>query len=176
MRSRLVRLPLPALLYALVLAAQTKPPIPISDWGRWESVGAGVLSPDGKWLAYVVTRANGNHELRVSALGQGRNQAVAFGESPAFSAGSQWVAHLIGIHEDQEARLKKDKKPVRKKLGLMKLSTGESVTFDNIESFVFSEAGEFLAMRHHAPEKPDASPPGRRRGTTGSAGRHAHRA
>jgi dipeptidyl aminopeptidase/acylaminoacyl peptidase len=139
--------------------AQTKPPVPVSEWGKWESVGPSELSPDGQWLAYMVTRSNGNHELRVSALAGGKNHTAAFGENPAFSPDSQWLAYLIGMHEDQQAKLRKDKKPVRKKLGLLKLASGEITTFDNIEAFAFSKAGAFLAMRHYAPERPGAAPP-----------------
>lgn len=156
--SRLRRLMLLALVDAVFLTAQSKSPVPISEWGKWESIGfePAPLAPNGQWLAYIVTRSNGNRELRVAALGQGKNQVAAFGEGPAFSADSQWLGYLIGIHEDQEVKLKKDKKPVRKKFGLMRLATGETTTFDDIESFAFSKTGAFLAMRHYAPEKPGA--------------------
>ena len=58
------------------LAAQSKPPVPISDWGKWESIGIDQLSPDGRWLAYVVARSDGKNELRVSALAQGKNRVI----------------------------------------------------------------------------------------------------
>jgi dipeptidyl aminopeptidase/acylaminoacyl peptidase len=138
--------------------AQPKAPAPISEWGKWESLGFAPyqLAPDGKWLAYMVQRSNGDNELRVSALARGKHQAIPFGESPAFSADSQWLAYSIGIHEDEAGKLRKDKKPIRKKLGLLKLATGEAQVFENIEAFAFSEAGAHLAMKHYAPEK---SPP-----------------
>ncbi len=142
----------------LSLYAQPKPAPPLSEWGKWEMLQPGVLSPDGKWLAYRVNRTNGNHELRVAALGDGKEQTVAFGENPAFSEDSQWLACLIGFDEDQEEKLKKDKKPVRKKLALMKLAAGETAVLENIESFAFSKTGAFLAMRHYGPEKPPAAP------------------
>jgi hypothetical protein len=106
-----------------------------------------------------IERSNGNHEMRVTGLKEGKSQVLAFGETPAFSKDSQWLARLIGIHEDQEAKLRKDKKPIRKKLTLLKLTTGATTTFDHIESFAFSKSGAYLAMRHYAPEKPGAPPP-----------------
>ncbi len=52
--------------------------------------------------------------------------------------------------------MKKDKKPVQRKLGLLNLSTGEQIVVDGIESFAFSPTGTYLAMRRYAPEKKDA--------------------
>lgn len=120
--------------------------------------GGAPLSHDGKWLAYRVQRSNGNHELRVSALAGGKNQVAAFGDSPAFSADSQWLAYSIGMHEDEEEKLKKDKKPVRRKLGLMRLATGEVVIFNQIESFAFSNSGAYLVMKHYGPDRPAPTP------------------
>src|SRR5271157_1614565 len=41
---------------AALAAAQTqpKPAITPADYGKWETLGQGVLSPDGKWLAYTI--------------------------------------------------------------------------------------------------------------------------
>ena len=65
-----------ALLPALPMAAQqsgeagaTPPPrLAPADpetWGKWETAGIPVLSPEGRWLAYTVTRVNEENELRV---------------------------------------------------------------------------------------------------------------
>ena len=145
-----------------LLCAQTKTPVPQSEWAKWESLDFGDkgLSADGAWLVYRVRRASGHHELRLSALTpDGKNQVIPLGEAPAFSADSQFLAYTIGVHEDDEEKLKKDKKPVRKKLGLMKLASGEITTFENIESFRLSPAGAYLAMRHYPPERPSTPPP-----------------
>jgi hypothetical protein len=147
------------LLVALVTAsAQTKTPVPQSEWGKWETTASSSISPDGKWLAYRIQRSNGNHELRISGLAGGKNQTAAFGDAAAFSADSQWLAYSIGIHEDEEEKLKKDKKPIRRKLGLMRLATGEASTVANIESFAFAKSGSYLAMKHYGPEKPPPPP------------------
>src|SRR5689334_4192418 len=140
--------------------AQSKSPVPPSDYGQWESLATvreyGGLSPDGKWLAYGVNRSNRNNELRVTNIADGTTKTVAFGTQPAFSSDSHWVAYSIGISESQEEKLKKDKKPVPKKIGLLNLATGELTTVDGIESFAFSPDGAWLAMRHTPPEKKDS--------------------
>ncbi|MBI1787584.1 MAG: hypothetical protein HYR60_08555, partial [Acidobacteria bacterium] len=151
---------MPRLLCTLILAlawplsAQSKAPVPVADYGKWESLDFTTqISSDGKWMAYRILRSNGNHELRAAPLSSGRPHTAAFGESAAFSADSQWLAYLIGIHEDQEEKLKKAKKPIHKKLGLLRLATSQLTTVENIEAFAFSKSGAFLAMKHYAPER-----------------------
>ena len=156
----------PVLAISLILAcaisthAQSKPPVSPSDYGQWESLATfrdyGGLSPDGKWLAYGINRSNRNNELRVTNIADGTTKTIAFGAQPAFSSDSRWVAYSIGISESQEEKLKKDKKPVPRKIGLLNLSTGELSTVDGIESFAFSPEGAWLAMRRTPPEKKDS--------------------
>src|SRR5215472_14394621 len=145
---------------AIPVRAQSKPPVPPSDYGQWEALATfrdrGGLSPDGKWLAYGINRSNRNNEIRVTNIADGTAKTVAFGAVPAFSADSRWVAYSIGISESQEDKLKKDKKPVPKKIGIMNLSNGELSTVDGIESFAFSPDGAWLAMRRTPPEKKDS--------------------
>jgi dienelactone hydrolase len=140
--------------------AQSKSPVPPSDYGQWESLSTfreyGGLSPDGKWLAYGINRSNRNNELRITNIANGSSKTIAFGNQPVFSSDSRWVAYSIGIPESQEEKLKKDKKPIPRKIGLMNLSTGEQTAVEGIESFSFSPDGAWLAMRRTPPEKKDA--------------------
>jgi len=145
---------------AIPVRAQSKPPVPPSDYGQWEALATfrdyGGLSPDGKWLAYGINRSNRNNELRVTNIAEGITKTVAFGAQPVFSYDSRWVAYSIGISESQEEKLKKDKKPIPKKMGLLNLATGELSTADGIDSFAFSPDGAWLAMRRTPPEKKDS--------------------
>ena len=139
---------------------QSKPSVPPGDYGQWESLVTfreyGGLSPDGKWLAYGINRSNHNNELRVTSIADGTTKIIAFGLQPDFSSDSRWVAYSIGISESQEEKLKKDKKPIPKKIGLLNLTTGELTAVDGIESFAFSPEGGWLAMRRTPPEKKDS--------------------
>jgi dienelactone hydrolase len=140
--------------------AQSKPPVPPADYGQWQALVTfreyGGLSPDGKWLAYGINRSNRNNELGVTRIADGVTKTIAFGSQPAFSSDSRWVAYSIGVSESQEEKLKKDKKPIPKRFGLLNLATGELATVDGIESFAFSPDGGWLAMRRTPPEKKDS--------------------
>src|SRR5229473_6245354 len=127
---------------AIAIAAQTKPPVTPSDYGQFETLATvpsrGGLSPDGKWLAYGINRSNRNNELRITSVADGTTKTAAFGSQPVFSSDSRWVAYAIGYSESQEEKMRKDKKPVQKKLGLLNLATGEQTVVDAVESFAFS--------------------------------------
>ena len=143
--------------FCISLHAQTKSPAQPPDYGQWESLAVprefGGLSPDGKWIAYGINRSNRENELRVTNIADGTTKTAAFGTQAVFSSDSRWVAYAIGYSEAQEEKMKKDKKPVQRKLGLLNLSTGEQIVIDGIESFAFSPTGTYLAMRKYAPEK-----------------------
>src|SRR5215469_11598009 len=97
---------------ALVAGAQTKPALTPADYGKFESLGATVLSPDGKWLAAPIRRTNGTGDLRVHPVSGGSAKLAVFGSEPAFSSDSRWVGYAVGMSEADEDKLKKAKKPV----------------------------------------------------------------
>jgi dipeptidyl aminopeptidase/acylaminoacyl peptidase len=142
------------------LHPQTKLPVQPPDYGQWESLATprefGGLSPDGKWLAYGINRSNRENELRITDVADGATKTAAFATQPVFSSDSRWVAYAIGYSEAQEEKMHKDKKPVQRKLGILNLSTGEQLVVEGIESFAFSPAGTYLAMRRYPPEKKDS--------------------
>jgi hypothetical protein len=132
---------------ASLLPAQPKPAITPADYGKWETMSQTVLSPDGKWLAAPIKRTNGTSELRIHPMAGGQAFVAPSGTEPAFSANSRWAAYAIGYTEAEEDKLKKAKKPVQLKLGIMDLTTGAAVTIDDVASFAFSDR---IAISHSA--------------------------
>jgi dipeptidyl aminopeptidase/acylaminoacyl peptidase len=145
------------------MTGQTKHPVGVADYGKFETLVAqprAGLSPDGRWLAYGINRANRENELRIISVTTGESWTAAFGSQPTFSADSKWVAYVVGYSESQEEKLRRDKKPIHRKLGTLELATGKMSTVDGIESFTFNAAGTYLAMKRYAPERketPDAA-------------------
>lgn len=72
------------------LAAQTKAPATFADFGKWETLApAGVrggLSPDGRWVAYAISRTNRDNELVVANLADGTKKVAPMGTQPVFSS------------------------------------------------------------------------------------------
>jgi dienelactone hydrolase len=143
---------------SVTFGAETKKPATFADYGKWETLSPagdyGGFSPDGRWIVYAINRSNGVNELRVAKIADGKTEIAAFGAQPAFSSDSKWIAYSIGLSEAERDKLRKAKKQVQNKLGLMNLETGETSTFDGIQSFAFSSDGASLVMQRYRPERP----------------------
>jgi dipeptidyl aminopeptidase/acylaminoacyl peptidase len=139
------------------LLAQQPRSLRPDEYGRWEQVIAQrtPLSPDGRWLVYAIRRGDYSTELRVQPAEGGEAVTIPAGEQPSFSDDSRWMAYLIGFTEEQEAKLRKEKKPIRKQLGLLELATGHKTTIEGVESFALSPTGTHVAMRRYAAEAKD---------------------
>ena len=149
----------PAVITVSARQAPPAPPTP-ADFGQWERLQTtgerGGLSPDGRWLVYAINRTNGENELRVASVADGAAKTVAFGSAPIFSADSRWLAASVGYSEAQQDKMRKDKKPIRRKLALVNLTASTVTTIDAVETFAFSADGRHLLMRHYAPERTPA--------------------
>lgn len=141
-----------ALWVILALPAWSQSPITPADYGKWESPGAASLSPNGRWLAYGVTRVNEENELRLRPLDRDTAFAVPNGTGATFSADSRWVAYVIGVSPATRERLERERKPVRTALGIRELATGRTDSIGEIASFRFSADGRFIAMRRYPAE------------------------
>lgn len=133
--------------------AQEKRSLEAEEYGRWESPGQGRLSPDGRWLVHDIRRSDGNNELRIHEIASGKVTVAAFGEAPAFSDDSLYLAYRTNRHEDERARMGDEGTPVRNGLGLFDTETGTTETIDGVASFAFSESGKYLAIHRYPPER-----------------------
>lgn len=154
--------------WAIAPAAQSKPTITAADYDQFESLTAGAarggLSPDGKWLAYGISRIGGNNELRIAPVGGAAEpRVVAFGTQAVFNSTSTWLAYAIGQSETEQERLRTARQPIQRKLGLLNLATKTEAVIDGVESFAFDRTGQSLAMKRYAPVAaggPAAAPAG----------------
>jgi dipeptidyl aminopeptidase/acylaminoacyl peptidase len=135
-------------------AAAAKPALQPADYARWETLGPAWLSPDGRWIAYQISREDGD-ELRLADVGADSTRAFAFAGYPAFSRDNRWLAFTIGRSESERERLQAAGESIRGRMGLLDLSRGLLEELDGINSFEFSPNGEFLAIRGEpAPDDP----------------------
>lgn len=145
-------------------SAQSKPTLTPADYDQFESVGAaaarGGLSPDGKWLAYSITRIGGNNEMRIARVGEiAPVTTVAFGSQASFTSSSSWLAYGIGYSEEQMERMRTSRTPIHRKLGLYNLATNTETIIDGIETFAFDRTGSYVAMKRYAPAQAPTTTP-----------------
>ncbi len=138
--------------FPLVALAQSKPAVTPADYGKWESLAAAALSPNGQWLAYGVNRVSEDNELRVRAVARDSTSVVKNATGPVFSADSRWLAYAIGVSPAERARLEREKKPIRTSVGIRNLATGSETVVADVANFRFSGDGRFIAMRGYAAE------------------------
>lgn len=132
------------------LSAQAKPLVTAKDLGRWESLGAARLAPNGEWLAYGITRGNEESELRLRNGARDSTAVLPFATGAVFSADSKWLAYLVGVSPKERDRLTKEKKPIRNSFGLRNLTSGETISIADVSAFAFNPSGGFVSLTKYA--------------------------
>jgi hypothetical protein len=122
------------------------------DLGKWESLGATRLSPDGAWLMWSIARGNDENDLRVRGGPRDSTVVIPYGAAGAFSADSRWFASLVGVSPKERERLTKEKKPVRNSVALRNLRTGEVITVADVSAFAFNPSGGFVSLTKYPAE------------------------
>ena len=108
-------------------AAQPKPAITPADYGKWEALAIPSFRPTASgWRrrsgGRMALRSCGSTRLRAAAA-----KVAAFGGAPEFSAIRAGWRTPIGMSDADEDKLKKAKKPVQNKLGIMDLTSGTTI-------------------------------------------------
>jgi len=139
--------------------AQEKAPVTAADYGQWETLGGGTLAPDGSRLAVSIRRVDGTSELRLHDTASSGTDAhvIENGASPEFSADARWFAYSIGYSEAERERNRDSDTPLRNKMGLLDLDSGDEETVDAVASFGFDDTGAYLLMRGYATQGADAA-------------------
>ena len=156
---------------ALLLAAapdavaQQRSPVTAADYGQWETLGGGVLAPDGAHLAVSIRRVDGSSELRIFAINMedpesgptSEPKVVETGSAPQFAANSRWLAYRIGYSETEQERLREQDRPIRNRMGLLNLGSGDEEILEAVASFQFDDSGEYLVIRGYPAEGAEAA-------------------
>ena len=120
---------------------ETKSALTPDGYGRFESLGALVLSPDGRWLAHDVRRVDGDRVLHLRMLATETTDRIKGGYAPRFSRDSKWITYQIAPPK------KKPGAPEGKpKTGLRDLVNGETTELEGVARVAFSAGGRWLAI------------------------------
>jgi dipeptidyl aminopeptidase/acylaminoacyl peptidase len=134
-------------------------PIEIEDILSWKGIASAALSDDGRWFAYSVSSRTGFRELVVRMVKEDKEYRFSTDAGRIqFSPDSQWVAFLIRPTEQEERALKKQKKKIYSKVGLINLESGKITEFDKMQGFTFSgEYAGWIALSSYPPQAEDPS-------------------
>ncbi len=172
-----------ASLSALPVMAQQdmdKRPLTHDDYDAWKRIQEQRISADGEWVLYVANPQEGDGELIVRHVDQGREYRHPRGAEAQFTADSTHVVFLIEPTEDEvkaaekEAAASEEVEPVdmpKNALGIMDLANGAVVEVAGVESFNLPEdAGGWVAYLEARTDSRGAAGSGAGRGGRGGRG------
>jgi len=133
--------------WALWLGAAEKRPFTIDDYAHWRSIVSASISPDGNWVTFAYRKTKADDAFHVLNTATGKEYEAAGASEPRFSDDSRWLAVFLDLPRKEAEKLRKQKKPVPRKVQLLDLSTGERTVFKNASSFSFAEGSRFLAVK-----------------------------
>jgi dipeptidyl aminopeptidase/acylaminoacyl peptidase len=147
--------------------AADKRPLTHDDYDTWKYITGSRISPDGNWILYIETPQDGEADVVVINLTNGKKfrQTVGYsGEGTdseraaraQFSYDSAFAVFLVSPSQEEIKKAKKEKKKKeempKKKLGIMDLSDGRVVLLERVKSFQLpEEAGGWVAYLKEAP-------------------------
>ena len=148
------------LLPALLLAQ--KKPIEIADVARWQKIGQPLVTPNGQWVAYLLTpTTEGDNQLCLWNIRSHQTTTFARAAEPRFSADGNYLVFKIKPPLDslKAQRRRKVKEPDLPKdsLGLYSLSTAKLQTFPQVKSYALPEKWSGWLAYQLEPEKPAAA-------------------
>lgn len=143
------------LLLSFGASAADQRPLELPDILAWKRIQSPVVSNDGGWFAYKIVPNEGDAELVVRNLGDGKEQRFPIGEQPridfapggplpmmsrdlVFSEDSKWVAFLSFPTSKEAKALAKQRKPVQSKAVVVELATAKKTEFEKVRRLAFS--------------------------------------
>ncbi len=148
--------------------------IQLPDILAWKHIQTPIVSSEGAWFAYKLVPGDGNAEVVIRNLKDGKEQRFPIGELPrpegfgppaapaprdlAISEDGKWAAFLVYPTAKDAKALRKQRKSVQSKLMLVELATGNKKEFEKVRRFAFSgELSTAIAIHRYAPAP--ATPP-----------------
>jgi len=132
---------------SLAAEANGKKVLTLEDYPLWKQIVSTSISADGQWVSYGYRPNDGDDTLYIKNLSTDKIHEIAGGANPKFSEDSNWVAYDINLPKKEAEKLRKERKPVSKKIELLNLNTGEKSTEENGATFVFANSSKFWAVK-----------------------------
>jgi hypothetical protein len=151
--------------------------IELADSLTWKRIASPTVSNDGQWFAHKLTPNEGDSELVLRRISDGKEWRFVVGEAQGFGGGpglfggtgspeisfsddSKWFAFTISPTFKEGKRLKKERKPLQNKVAVVNLATEKKVEFEKVKRFSFSgENAAWIVLHKYGPESPTPAMP-----------------
>lgn len=157
----------------------TPRPIELPDILKWKRLQLPTPSNDGQYFASKLTPTEGDSEVVVRRIRDGKEWRFPTGETAApagppgggfgqvrfsrelaFSDDGKWFAFTVSPTFRESKRLKRERRPLFNKVTVVNLETEKMVEFEKIKRFAFSgEKSTWIALHRYGPEAPGQAGP-----------------
>jgi dienelactone hydrolase len=156
-------------------------PIELADIMAWKGISGTALSENGEWFAYRLGPAEGDSEVIIRQTKGDKEFKFSVGEVPqppaifgpgdlanlpvtgpavAFSSDGKYAVFTMFPSRAEAAQLKKQRKPIQNKVGIVNLTSGEKIEIAKVRRFTLSgENAGWIAMHKYGPDAPAGAPP-----------------
>jgi len=125
----------------------------LDDYEKWERLGSLVLSDDGNWIIYGITKNNEENELRLRNAKTAKEDTLLYATGATFSANGKHLAYYIGVSPAEEKTFEKQNESPPKKLALRTLATDSLYVVEQVENFSFNKNGDYIAISLRSDQK-----------------------
>jgi dipeptidyl aminopeptidase/acylaminoacyl peptidase len=157
-------------------AAKTPRPLEFKDALQWKRVSSPTISNDGQWFAHKLVPNEGDSEVVLRRIKDGKEWRFPAGESQGFGGGpiggmfivssdvafsddGKWFAFSVSPTFREGKRLRKERKPLHNKVTLIELATEKKVEIEKVRRFAFSgENSAWLALHKYGADAAPAMP------------------
>ncbi|HEX4950141.1 MAG TPA: S9 family peptidase, partial [Blastocatellia bacterium] len=157
-------------------AAKSPRPLEFKDALGWKRVSSPTISNDGQWFAHKLVPGEGDSEVVLRRVKDGKEWRFPAGESQGFGGGpiggmfiassdvafsddGKWFAFTVSPTFREGKRLRKERKPLHNKVTLIELATEKKVEIEKVRRFAFSgENSAWIALHKYGADAP-AMPP-----------------
>jgi dipeptidyl aminopeptidase/acylaminoacyl peptidase len=177
---------------ALDADPKRKKVLSIADYSKWRSIQSATLSPDGKWVAYVLRFTNvvtpdQKPELHILNVATNRDTVIHFATTPEFSSDSRWITYQIDIPappraanrggdsavitgDSARSRAAAADSAMRRRAELRELATGRTQRWTDVANMEFSPTATHLFVKRRPPTPAGAANRGGAGGGGGGGG------
>ncbi|MDX1494929.1 MAG: prolyl oligopeptidase family serine peptidase, partial [Longimicrobiales bacterium] len=129
-----------------------KRPLQIADYQLWRSIDDESISADGRWVTWTYSRVRGDDTLTVRTVDGAREHRVARASRGRISADGRWAGYFLTPPFQEVEKLERDGERVPRRVGLLDLTTGDTLSWDDADDFGFSETGRHFWVKKRAPD------------------------
>ncbi|MDZ7689890.1 MAG: hypothetical protein U5K69_01830 [Balneolaceae bacterium] len=127
------------------IIAQNKQ-LTFEDVMKFEDISDPVMSANGTWVAYSVWPDRGDGYVKIRHTIVDSSYSIERGDNPRITSNGRWVG--VTVKPPLSEQLKADKNKPQPGATFITTTTGQTITYDSVQTYTFSNNGNWVALRH----------------------------